>query len=278
MKNFFLVSILLVAAYSAHATDLAGLNTCYSTKLPEPKSMYVDTELFVVVDQTTLFDVALKQSIANNIRPFIRAGNAVSVIQFSAFTQGHYTDVLATAKLDGLLSQDQRNAISKPVLAKFDQCIANQPAQASKIVGEALKSVFINSSNGIEKSDVEASLKDISSRVSRSQAKRKLVLIASDMLENSSISSFYAKQAVRQIDPVSEIGLVKQNGMFGDFANAEVFVIGAGLLAQDATQAKGVYRPPQVMNSLRSFWSEWFAKSNATLVDFGQPALLNSIK
>jgi hypothetical protein len=277
MKNIFLFT-LLTFAYSANAADLAALGSCYSAKLPDPNSAHVDTELFVVVDQTTLFDVALKQSIANNIRPFIRAGNALSVIQFSAFTQGHYTDILATTRLDGLLTQEQRNAVSKPVLAKFDQCVSNEPAQASRIIGEALKSVFINSSNGIEKSDVEASLKDISSKVARSQAKRKLVLIASDMLENSSISSFYAKQAVRQIDPAAEMSLVNQNGMLGDFAGAEVFVIGAGLLAQDATQAKGVYRSPQVMNALKSFWSDWFRKSNATLVDFGQPALLNPLK
>lgn len=277
MKKILFCSLLLIA-YSASAADSATLGSCYSAKLPDPNSAHVDTELFVVVDQTTLFDTALKQSIANNIRSFIRAGNAVSVIQFSAFTQGHYTDILATARLDGLLSQEQRNAISKPILAKFDQCVSNEPAQASRIIGEALKSVFINSSNGIEKSDVEASLKDISSKVARSQARRKLVLIASDMLENSSISSFYAKQSVRQIDPATEMSLAKQNSMLGDFADAEVFVIGAGLLAQDATQSKGVYRSPQVMNALKAFWADWFTKSNATLVDFGQPALLNPLK
>lgn len=273
-----LLILILFNTLNFAASEVAAMDTCYSSKFPNPNPQSIDNELFVVVDQTTLFDASLKQSIANNIRPFISPGNAITVIQFSAFTQGHYTDILTEIKFDGLLTQEQRNETSKPVLAKIDKCISNQPAIASSIIGGALRSVFINSSNGIEKSDVEASLKDISSKVARSKAKRKLVLIASDMLENSSISSFYSKQAVRQIDSVAEMNLVKQNSMLGDFANAEIYIIGAGLLAEDAAQSKGVYRSPQVMNALKAFWSDWFTKSNARLVDFGQPALLNPIK
>lgn len=277
MKGLLIITLLL-SNFTVSTAALAGVNTCYSSKLPDPKPQYIDSELFVIVDQTTLFDTSLKQSIANNIRPFIRPGNAITVIQFSAFTQGHYTDILAVTKLDRLLAQEERNAVPKGVLAKFDKCISNQPSQASNIIGGALKSVFMNSSNGIEKSDVEASLKDISSNVFRSKAKRKLVLIASDMLENSSISSFYSKHALRQIDPLAEMNLVEKNGLFGDFANAEIFIIGAGLLAEDAAQSKGVYRSPQAINALKAFWSNWFTKSNAMLVDFGQPALLNPLK
>jgi hypothetical protein len=273
-----LLILILFNAFNVAASELAAMHTCYSSKFPNPNPQSIDNELFVVVDQTTLFDTSLKQSIANNIRPFISPGNAITVIQFSAFTQGHYTNILTEIKIDGLLTQEQRNETSKPVLAKFDKCVSNQPAMASSIIGEALRSMFINSSNGIEKSDVEASLKDISSKVARSKARRKLVLIASDMLENSSISSFYSKQAVRRIDSVAEMNLVKQNSMLGDFANAEIYIIGAGLLAEDAAQSKGVYRSPQVMNALKAFWSDWFTKSNARLVDFGQPALLNPIK
>jgi hypothetical protein len=273
-----LLILILFNALTFSTSVPAAMYGCYSSKFPNPNPGSIDNELFVVVDQTTLFDASLKQSIANNIRPFIGPGNSIIVIQFSAFTQGHYTDVLTEIKFDGLLTQEQRNATPKQVLAKFDKCVSNQPAMASNIIGGALRAVFTNSSNGIEKSDVVASLKDISSKVARSKAKRKLVLIASDMLENSSISSFYSKQAVRQIDPVAEMNLVKKNSMLGDFDNAQIYIIGAGLLAEDAAESKGVYRSPLVMNALRAFWADWFTKSNATLVGFGQPALLNPVR
>ncbi len=278
MKKALSAVALLLASCAALAGNQDAIQTCYSGKVPAPKDAGANTALFVVVDQTTLFDTGLKQSIANNIRPFLVAGNEVSVIQFSAFTQGHYTDVLVSARLDPELSGKQRDDVSKPVLNKLDACLANQPRQAGQLVGGALKSAFASSSNGIDKSDVLASLKDISGKVHRSTAKRKIVLVASDMLENSSVSSFYSKQAVRQIDPKKELDLVEKNGLYGDFGNVEVYVIGAGLLVEDAKAPKGVYRSPQIMQSLSKFWHEWFEKSHANLIDFGAPSLLNMIK
>lgn len=65
--------------------------------------------------------------------------------------------------------------------------------------------------------------------------------------------------------------------MFGDFGGAKVYVIGAGLLTEDIKNSKGVYRSPQIMQALSTFWKEWFKKSNAEVIEFGQPALLNPI-
>ncbi|MDR5172369.1 hypothetical protein IHQ56_11110 [Methylobacillus flagellatus] len=250
--------------------------SCYHAKLPSP-GLKPETEIFVVIDQTTVFDNALKQSIANNVRPFLTANNAFSIIRFSAYTQGQYTEVLAAGNLDPLIDQDARNDISKPVLAKFDQCTANQPKQASQLAGAALKKAFGGSSASIPKSDVIGSLKDISSRVRQSKASQKVVLVASDMLENSSVTSFYASQVVRTIQPEKELALVEKQGLFGDFAGARVYVIGAGLLADDA-KTKAAYRSPQTMQALANFWTQYFQRSHAQLLEFGQPALLNSIK
>lgn len=271
----FIASLLF--SVGAIAGSQNTIPTCHSEKLPASNEA-LSNELFIIIDQTTQFDNGLKQSIANNIRPFIKAGNSISVIQFSAFIQGHYTDVLASVKLDQPLPAAMRSSISKPLLSKFDQCLANQPRLAGKIIGAALKSALANGNNGIAKSDVLASLKDISTKVSKSNAKRKVVLLASDMLENSSISSFYSKQSVRQINSEQELQLVKKNNLFGNFGNAEVYVIGAGLLVEDSTITKKAYRSPQIMTALLNFWSSWFQQSNATLIDFGQPALLNNIE
>lgn len=274
MRKLLPLSILLISSV-ALAGNTDAIPTCYNTKMPTPQGV-TDTEIFMVIDQTTLFDVSLKQSVADNIRSFLKPGNAFSVTQFSAFTQGHYTDVLVSGKLDQELAKAARDDVSKPVLNKFDQCMAVQPRSAGQLVGGAMKTAFGGSSSDIAKSDVFASLKDISGKVRQSSAQHKVVLLASDMLENSSITSFYAKQAVRQINPEKELKLVADNQLFGDFGGARVYVIGAGLLAEDAK--KGVYRPTQTMQSLSKFWTSYFQKSNAELVEFGQPALLNPIR
>lgn len=276
MKKCLLFCLLWVTG-SAMAGQMNAVPTCYHNKIPVHGNT-PETELFVVIDQTTPFNGNLRQSVADNVRPFLQPNRAFSVVQFSAFTQGHYTDVLVSGKLDAALSKEVRDDISKPVLAKFDQCMANQSKLAARLVGGAMKVAFGGSSSDIAKSDVFASLKDISSKVRQSKAQKKVVLIASDMLENSSVTSFYAKQAVRQINPEKELKMVADNQMFGDFGGAKVYVIGAGLLAEDAKQPKGVYRTPQTMQALAGFWEAWFQKSNAELMEFGQPALLNPVQ
>jgi hypothetical protein len=198
------------------------------------------------------------------------------VIQFSAYMQGHYTDVLISGTLDALISEDARNDVSKPALKKLDACMAYQNKLAPYLIGKALKTAF-NSSDEISKSDIFSSLKNISTKVRDSKAKRKVVLIASDMLENSSISSFYFKRTVRQIDPKKELDIVIEHQLLGDFGDAEVYVIGAGLITEDAKNVKGSYRSPLVMHALSSFWGLYFKQSNAKLIEFGEPALLNAI-
>ena len=175
------------------------------------------------------------------------------------------------------MPEKNRGDISVKLLNSFDACMHGQVKYGMKVAATALNKSLSGTSSDLAKSDVLASLKEISVRVKKSESKNKIIFIASDMLENSSISSFYAKQAVRQINPEKEIKLVTDNQMFGDFGGAKVYVIGAGLLAEDAKQAKGVYRSPKTMQALATFWKTWFQKSNAEVVEFGQPALLSPV-
>lgn len=258
----------------------AGSNviaSCYDTKISAPATS-MTKEIFVLIDQTTLLDDKLKQSVAEQVRPFLAKGNGFSVLVFSAFTQGKYTQLLTSGKLDHTLPEAGRNDVSKPLLTKFDQCIARQTALATQAVGGAMREAFAGTSGEIAKSDVLASLKDISSKVRQSQATEKVVLLVSDMLENSTVSSFYASQLVRRIEPAKEMKLVMDNQLIADFAGARLYVLGAGLLSDDAKNSKAAYRDPKTMQALASFWKTYFEKSNAQLMEFGQPALLNQIK
>ena len=279
MKKPFLVTLLLSAmafcTSSMAATDV--IPSCYDSKLSAP-AIPLTKEIFVIIDQTTLLDDQLKQSVANQIRPFLTAGNGFSLVVFSAFTQGKYTQLLTSGQLDHPLPAAQRNDVSKPRLSKFDQCMTRQSALAGQAVGGALRTAFEGTSGEIAKSDVLASLKDISGKVRQSKANEKVVLLVSDMLENSSVSSFYASQSVRRIDPERELKLATDSQLIGNFGDARVYVIGAGLLSEDAKKNKAAYRDPKTMQALASFWKSYFDKSKAQLIEFGQPALLNQVK
>lgn len=251
--------------------------SCYDAKLP-PLSTEIKHELFVIVDQTTLLDAALKQQVADQLRPFMVAGNSFSFLVFSSYSQGKYTQLLLAAGLEQKLPSAARNDVSKPLLTKHDQCMSRQPQIAAQAAGAALKFAFDGTSNDLAKSDIFASLKDISGKVRQSPSSSKIVLLVSDMLENSSITSFYQNQSVRRIAPEKELQLVTDNKMFADFGGARIYVIGAGLLSEDARSKKGIYRDPQTMAALQNFWRVYFEKSNAQLIEFGQPSLLNPIR
>lgn len=272
---FLLAASLLCTRAAAGVEDAVA--SCYEPKLgvaPAP----VRTELFVLVDQTTLFDRTLQQQVADNIRPFAAPDNAFSVLSFSAFSQGRYAQVLTAGTVEPGISQAARDDISKPLLTRFDACARRQPQFAMQAIGASLRAAFGGASSALSKSDVMASLKSIAARVKKSPAREKLVLIASDMLENSSVTSFYDNKGttVRHIDPAKELKLAADNDLLADFGGAKIYVIGAGLLSDDGGKA-GKYRDPKTMRALANFWQAYFQKSQATVVEIGQPALLNNI-
>lgn len=276
-KQLAFVLLGLLTSNAALAAPKRLLPNCYSYANLDVATVPPAVELFVLIDQTSPLGPNLQQAAANIVKPFLKEGNAFSIIQFSAFTQGHYTDVLASEQLNQLIEDQERNTIGKLQLAKFDKCMSVQSANAAKIAGAALRKAYAGTTSDMAKSDILFSLKDISAMVNRSAAREKVVLLVSDMLENSAITTFYANRAVRKIDPAKEYSLVTGNNLLGDFAGARIYVMGAGLLSDDAKLAKGVYRDPKTMLTLQQFWKKYFQNANGELIEFGQPVLLNPV-
>ena len=272
------LSMALCAASSLADTATNALPDCYQyAKLQRTTPASIQTELFVVIDQTTPFSAELRQSLAQQISPLLSQGNALTVFAFSAYTQGYYTRRLMHARMDAAMPASARDDAGKALLQKFDQCLTFQKQGIQKLTQEALVKALSQASSSIAKSDVLGSLKDIATQVNASPAQRKVVLLASDMLENSSISSFYSNKAVRKIDVAAEWKKVESNQLQANFGGAQIYVLGAGLIDTD-TQKNGVYRDPQTMAALRNFWEQYFTASQAKLVDFGTPDLLGKIQ
>ncbi|HEY2023182.1 MAG TPA: hypothetical protein VGH68_18900, partial [Paraburkholderia sp.] len=171
----------------------------------------------------------------------IKPGTAYTLFDFSAFSQGHYTEVVTRGVIESPIADKLRDDISERALRSFDACMVGQSNYAKKALLAAVGQVESAATNELAKSDILAALKDISDKVRASSASNKVVLLASDMLENSSLSSFYAHNAVRRIDPEAEMKKAVAAGLIGDFGGARVYVVGAGLLTGDA-KTKTVYR------------------------------------
>jgi hypothetical protein len=273
------VNILLCSALSVFAVTHNSIKSCYDIAKIEGKNSTINKELFVFVDQTTSLNDELKQSVVQNSVSNVNYGNAFTVAKFSAFVQGNYTGLVTSAQLDWPLNEETRNDTSKKLLQGYDKCMKVQVGYAKKTLDDSLSKTFGASTNTIVRSDILKSLQELAKNtVKTSTAKQKTVFIVSDMLENSSITSFYHKNGVKKIDPVAELKIVEANKMLADFGGANVYVLGSGLVPVTSNTASDSYRDPKTMNALHEFWKMYFKKSNAKLIEFGQPALLSTVK
>jgi hypothetical protein len=271
-----LILLCAVAGLVALPAQADDVPSCYqANKMPAPRT---DRAIFVLIDQTTLLDAELRRSVMANTGNFIKPGTAFTVAAFSAFAQGRYLNITKTGTLEAALPEAARNGVKFKTLETFDACMAGQWHFGLKIAAGALTAALGGASATLAKSDVEASIRALANVVRASPAKDRVVLIVSDMLENSNVSSFYGHQNVRLLNPAREMALARAASMLGDFGGARVYVIGAGVMPEGDTKKGGVYRDPKTMGALSKFWALYFQASNADLAGFGQPALLTPVR
>ena len=247
--------------------------SCYNALKMENPNSSIEKELFILVDQTTPLDKNIMIYTYKNMMKFIKNGYGVSIVSFSANSNGKYTDVAYSGNLENLLADNKKHTIAKKVLRKYEACMNGQYKFAKKKATKALVRVLKGANKKLPHSDIIKSLDDISKHIIKaSKASKKVVLLVSDMIEHSSITTFYHKGSLKKIDTKKELDIVKKSGHIADFDGADVYVIGAGIIGK-----KG-YRDAKTLKRLSQFWKEYFSMTNANLKAFGTPMLLEDIQ
>jgi hypothetical protein len=271
-----------ISAFTASAQAQTAVPSCYAAVKAARPPRPLDLAVFVLVDQTVLLDAGLKQSLLDTSLGLLHPNSSFNVMSFSAFSQGRYLNPVAEGGREPLLDKAERNAVGSQTLSRLDRCLLGQAAFEQRRMFDAVSKSEDGASSSLARSDILATFHDIAHVVAESGARRKVVLVASDMLENSAITSFYEHDRLRSIDPAREFAKARRAGMIGDFGNAEVYVIGAGLMGDSGTQYRAdagtsSYRNPLAMDALKRFWNAYFTASRAQLVEFGAPALLRPV-
>ena len=271
-----MIKLLLTICFAL--TYTFATQSCYDYYKVEQKETHetLNTAVFILIDETTVFDENLKKQVWDNALKFVHAGNYIYVAKFSAFINNNYNTKVFDFSLDFPLAEKDRYNARKDTLAKLDKCLNDQYMFVGQGTQKAIFESFQNTANTISKSDILFALKDFGENIIEpTKAQRKIVILASDMLENSSISSFYSNGAVRLITPKEEIDKVTKNSLFSHFGGSEVYIVGAGLVSSP----KGdTYRDPKKLVALKDFWDAYFQKSHAKLVEMGQPSLKKLIQ
>ena len=265
-------------AGAAHAGLQNDIPSCYAANNMGRSAPAPERELFVLIDQTTLLDDKLRDSVRENVARFLKPGTAFVVADFSAFSQGRYMEILTAGTLEAPIPDKDRDAIGVKVLRSFDACMQGQANYGLRLAAGAVNKALDGASPSLARSDVLSSVTELSARVKRSSARDRVVFLVSDMLENSSVGSFYAAKNVRTIDPAKELKAAEAARMIGDFGGARVFVLGAGIVPEERGRPQGVYRDPKAVGALKEFWRQFFARSGADLVEFGTPALMAPVR
>ncbi|HEX7911946.1 MAG TPA: hypothetical protein VF534_28165 [Paraburkholderia sp.] len=264
----------------AHAGLTNDVPSCYSANQIAQRGVPYDQLIYVLVDQTVQLDPSLQKQVLDNARAMLTPGTKFVVAEFSAFSQGHYLNVLHTGIIERPIPASEEGDVVMSRLRNFHTCLQQQQVYAQRLAVGSTAEVMKSSTSTLAQSDIMMALKTVSTAVAGEKAAHKVVFVVTDGLENSSVTSFYAHDAVRNINPAVELKKAQDNSLLGDFSAARIFVIGGGVMqpaASGSTAARNGYRDPRTLMNLKQFWTSYFQRSNAQLVEFGEPALLEPL-
>jgi hypothetical protein len=281
LRSFaFGAALLLSAVMPAHAGLANDVPSCYAANKIAPPQVPYDQVVYVLIDQTVQLDATLQKSVLDNVQSMLKPGTKFVIAEFSAFSQGHYLNVLHTGVIERPIPADDEGNVVMSRLRDFHTCMQQQLVYGQRLALATTAQVLKSGTSSLDRSDILMALKSVSSAVAQEKAAHKLVFVVTDGLENSSVTSFYARNAVRRVNVGVELKKAQDNNLFGDFGSARVYVLGAGVMqpaSNGSTAERDGYRDPKTLMDLKQFWSGYFSRSNAQLVEFGAPALLEPL-
>jgi hypothetical protein len=265
------ITLLAGATSVAHAAR-DDFPTCYGL-LGEQSPKAEQRELFVVIDQTLKFEVDLKRHAHSKVHEYLQPGDRVTVLTFSAYAKGRYAQMPLTGQLDYQLDEDTRYNTGKPSLRKFDQCMQRQNAFVTRTIDQTMIKAFEEASTDLPKTELMGSLVNFAEGViSASQTPEKVILIVSDMMENSDSVSFYGSGGIASFDVEATLEKAEKANLISKLEGANVHVIGAGISGSDR------YLSQTVMSKMQNFWAGYFERSGAELTGWGQPQLFSPLR
>lgn len=272
-----LTMVLSTLTASPALADQNDIPSCYAANKVKHYTASYNREVYVLVDQTVKLDKTLKKSVLMNLARLVQPGTRFVVTEFSAFSQGRYTQVLTRGVVEPPVPQEDVGDIVMTRLQSFRSCLKQQLTVGRKVAVAAAWKAMNSSESSLDHSDILMALNAVAPEIRNDKASQKVLFLVSDGLENSSVTSFYRHGVIRKLDVQRELGLVKKNDLMPKLGNVKVYVLGGAMLPPSKKGSKAAvegYRDPQTLMSLKHFWQQYFSQAGAQLAEFGEPALL----
>lgn len=261
-----------------------------ANKIPFPKTSYeaigksnvlqeVEAALFIVADESVGFDKNMIMRANEMMVEWLEPGRNIEVIRFSSGVKGRYTESVTSGRLDPEPSEDFINSLKRSELGKFNKLHQQQLRLAKIQAQKGLLSIIQSSNKSVPYSDIVSNMRHVSPHIKAFPAKRKVVLVISDMFENSSITTFYSKGHVKNINVDKEMKKVFDAGMQADFGeNVTVYVLGLGYFWSGEGSGKEKYLDPKRASKISAFWQKYFEAGHAQVGEIGMPLMYGSMQ
>ncbi|QYZ64679.1 MAG: hypothetical protein HPY30_00925 [Gammaproteobacteria bacterium (ex Lamellibrachia satsuma)] len=277
-KTTLLATAIALAGFANSAMARDDLGNCYgaiASHVDTTAFQRPDRELFVLIDQTMKPDAELKRELIRKTLGYLRKGDRISVVSFSAYAKKHYTELVFTGTFERSFPKATFKAVPIRKTRSFEHCLKTQWGKRTLIARRIIEAIT-SEGDAYDFSHTEligtlnTLAKDL---IGKSDAKERSLLLLSDMFENSHMTTFFRKGEVRLIKPKAEMAKIKKVGMIPDLSGIKVYIIGGGWLEDGS-----LYQDARRLKAMRRFWERFFAASGGKLEGFGEPMLLTDIR
>ncbi|MBN4082370.1 hypothetical protein JYT13_01030 [Mariprofundus ferrooxydans] len=269
----------LVFPVLAHANKIPFPRTSYEAISKASELKIPAAALFIVADESVGFDKNMIMRANEMMVEWLEPGRAIEVIRFSSGVKGRYTEVVTAGRLDPEPSEDFVDNLKRSELGKFQKLHRQQLRMAKVQAQKALLSIIRSSNKSVPYSDIVSNMMHVSQHIKQFKANRKVILVISDMFENSSVTTFYSKGHVKNINPDREIKKVSEAGMQADFGeNVTVYVLGLGYFWSGEGSGKEKYLDPKRASKVAAFWTKYFEAGHAQVGEIGMPLMYGSMQ
>lgn len=268
MRAFILPILASIVTLSAQAAQPAAVD-CYALLSLEKFKPGPARELVILIDETTVFSPDLVNTFAAKVAKTVQPGDRVSLIGFSAVSNKHHVHELASVDVDRMPEPAIERDLPVRRAGDLSQCVTLQKVTKARLMDTAVRAALGRASTAIPFSEIVGAFRDIGGRLKASEAKTRVVIVATDGLQHSATLTFYDHKAIRLLDADKEATSLRARGLLSDLAGARVYVFGGGLAPPDAG-----FRDQSELVALEAFWRRYIKDSGGELVAFGKPVPL----
>lgn len=263
-----LAAIVTLSAQAAQAAQPAAVD-CYALLSLEKFKPAPSRELVILIDETTVFTPDLINTFTAKVGKTVQPGDRVSLIGFSAVSNKHHVKELASVDIDRMPEPAAERDLPVRRAGDLNQCVTLQKVTKGRAIETVLRAALKRASHTIPFSEIVGAFRDIGGRLKASEAKTRVVIVATDGLQHSATLTFYDHKAIRLLDAEKEATSLRARGLLSDLGGARVYVFGGGLAPPDAG-----FRDQAELVALESFWRRYVKDSGGELVAFGKPVPL----